>query len=280
MSRKVLGLKRLSDAPELRLANKSFALNNSTMMKLSSKGSCVAILRSPALSLEPELPTSEDMVLQTASKFSSRRLCLTTDKVPLDWTQPYPTGKKVAPCLVDRSSEQLQFGCSAATVASTSALWGDCCAVKGNGRHRLWKQRLNLAGRSTPAQLLDPVQYSLHVTHFGHTQVLEEKRKPFLRRKAGGGRNSRWTKQRLQTSQPVTKRRGNQPERLQTEHYTWNLEACVKKLSEHHRVTNTEQAQSKGENKLQTTSQKCKLLWLSKATAREQTEHTDLKDLS
>lgn len=94
MSGNVLGLKRLSDAPELRLANKSFALNNSTMMKLSSKGSCVAILRSPALSLEPELPTSEDTVLQTASEFSSRRLCLTTDKVPLDWMQPYPTGKK------------------------------------------------------------------------------------------------------------------------------------------------------------------------------------------
>lgn len=75
-----MGLKRLSDAPELRLANVSFALNNSTVMKFSSKGSCVAILRSPALSLEPEVPMSEDMVLQTASEFSSGRLCLTADK--------------------------------------------------------------------------------------------------------------------------------------------------------------------------------------------------------
>lgn len=93
MSGKVLGLKRLPDAPELRLANISFALNNSTMMKLSSKGSCVAILRSPALSLEPELPTYKDMVLQT-SEFSSGRLCGYADKVPLDWMQLYPTGKK------------------------------------------------------------------------------------------------------------------------------------------------------------------------------------------
>jgi len=91
-------------------------------MKLSSKGSCVATLRSPALSLERELPMSEDMVLQTASEFSSGRLCLTADKVPLDWMQPYPTGKKVAPCLVDMSSEQLQCGCSVETVVSTSAL--------------------------------------------------------------------------------------------------------------------------------------------------------------
>lgn len=157
MSRKVFSLKRLSDAPELRLANISFALNNCTVMKLSSKGSCVAIFRSPALSLEPELPMLEDMVLQTASEFSSGRLCLSAGKVPLDCMQPYPTGKKVAPCLVDMSSEQLQFGCSVETVVSTSALWGDCCAVSGNGRHRLWKQRLNLADRSIPAQLLDPV---------------------------------------------------------------------------------------------------------------------------
>ena len=276
MSGKVLGLKRLSDAPELRLANISFALNNSTVMKLSSKGSCVAILRSPALSLEPELPTSEDMVLQTASEFSSGRLCLTADKVPLDWMQPYPTGKKVAPCLVDTSSEQLQFGCSVETVLSTSALWGDCCAVRGNGRHRLWKQRLNLAGRSTPAQLLDPVQYPLHVTHFGHTQVLEEKRKPYLRRKAGG--KLPVAKQWLQTSQPVTKREGNQPERSQT----WWLymepqTMCQKAIRAWH---GNEQAQSNREKQLQTIRQKCKLLWLLKAIAREQKEHTDLKDLS
>lgn len=122
MSREVLGLKRLSDAPELRLANIFFALNNSNVMKLSSKGSCVAILRRPALSLEPELPTSEDMVLQIASEFSSGSLCLTADKMPLDWMQPYPTGRKVAPCLVDMSSEQLQSGCSIETVVSTSAL--------------------------------------------------------------------------------------------------------------------------------------------------------------
>lgn len=96
-----------------------------------------------------------------------------------------PQEIKVAPCLVDMSSEQLQFGCSVETVVSTSALWGDCCAVRGNGRHRLWKQRLNLAGRSTPAQLLDPVQYPLHVTHFGHTQVLKDNRKAYLWRKGG-----------------------------------------------------------------------------------------------
>lgn len=96
-----------------------------------------------------------------------------------------PQERKVAPCLVDMSSEQLQLGCSVETVGSTSALWGDCCAVRGNGRHRLWKQRLNLAGRSTPAQLLDPVQYPLHVTHFGHTQVLKDKRKAYLWRKGG-----------------------------------------------------------------------------------------------
>lgn len=187
VSRKVLGLKKLSDAPELRLANISFALNNSTVMKLSSKGSCVAFLKSPALSLEPELPMSEDTVLQTASEFSSGRLCLTADKMPLDWMQQYPTGKKVAPCLVDMSSVQLQYGCSVETVVSTSALWGDCCAVRENGTHKQWKRRLNLAGRSIPAQLLDPVQYPLHVTHLGHTQVLKERRKHLtLCQKLGG----------------------------------------------------------------------------------------------
>lgn len=122
MRGEVLGLKRLSDAPELRLANISFALNNSTVMKLSSKGSCVAILRSPALSLEPELPTLDDTVLQTASEFYSGRLCVAADNLPLDWIQPYPTEKKVAPCLVDMSPEQLRFGCSVETVVSTSAL--------------------------------------------------------------------------------------------------------------------------------------------------------------
>lgn len=94
MSRQVFSSKRLSDASELRLANVSFALNNCTVMKLSSKGSCVAILRSPALSLEPELPTPEDTVLQTASKFSPGRLCPNAGKVPLNWTQLYPTGNK------------------------------------------------------------------------------------------------------------------------------------------------------------------------------------------
>lgn len=96
MSRQVFSSKRLSDASELRLANVSFALNNCTVMKLSSKGSCVAILRSPALSLspEPELPTLEDAVLQTESKFSPGRLCPNAGKVPLDWMQLYPTGKK------------------------------------------------------------------------------------------------------------------------------------------------------------------------------------------
>lgn len=182
-------------------------------MKFSSKGSCVAILRSPALSLEPEVPMSEDMVLQTASEFSSGRLCLTADKGASRLDAAVPHRKKVAPCLVDMSSEQLQFGCSVETVVSTSALWGDCCAVRGNGRHRLWKQRLNLAGRSTPVQLLDPVQYPLHVTHFGHTQVLEEKRKPYLRRKARG------KSQAARRCHPLTKKGRNQPERLQT----WRL---------------------------------------------------------
>lgn len=121
MSRKVLGLKRLSDAPELRLANISFALNDSTVIKLSSKGSCVAILRRPAWSLEPELPTSEDTALQTVSEFSpggsaDRR----GGTSPLGAAVPHR--KEVAPCLVDMSSEQLKFGCSAETVVSTSAL--------------------------------------------------------------------------------------------------------------------------------------------------------------
>lgn len=172
MSRKVLGLKRLSDAPELRLADASFALNDSTVMKLSSKGICVAVLRSPALSLEPELPMTQDMALQTASEFSpGGSVNHRGSASPMDAAIPHR--KKVAPCLVDMSSEQLKFGCSAEIVVSTSALWGDCWAVRENGRHRLWKQRLSLAGRSTPAQLLDPVQYPLHVTHFGHSQVLE-----------------------------------------------------------------------------------------------------------
>lgn len=43
---------------------------------------------------------------------------------------------------------------------------------------------------------------------------------------------------------------------------------------------NTEQAPSNGEKQLQTISQKCKLLWLLKAKARDQKEYTDLKDLS
>lgn len=72
MSRKALGLKRLSNTPELRLANISLALNDSTVIKSSSKGSCVAILRSPAMPLEPELPTMEDMALQ---RVLFRRLC-------------------------------------------------------------------------------------------------------------------------------------------------------------------------------------------------------------
>lgn len=70
MRRNILCLKRLSDASELRLANTSFALNDSTVMKLSSKGICVAVLRNPALSLVPELPTIQDMALQTAIEFS------------------------------------------------------------------------------------------------------------------------------------------------------------------------------------------------------------------
>lgn len=114
-----MGLKRLSDAPELRLANICFALNDSTVMKLSSKGSCVAVLRSPALSLEPE--QTEDMALQTVSEFfpggSADRKGSAS---PLDAAIPHR--KKVAPCLVDMSSEQLKFGCSAEIVVSTSAL--------------------------------------------------------------------------------------------------------------------------------------------------------------
>lgn len=62
--------------------------------------------------------------------------------------------------------------------------------------------------------------------------------------------------------------------------YTWNLKPCVKQLSEHDRVMNTEQAQSNGEKQLQTISQKCKLLWLLKAKSREEKKHTDLKGLS
>lgn len=186
MSRQVFSSKRLSDASELRLANVSFALNNCTVMKLSSKGSCVAILRSPALSLElqnfPHWRTQFFKQQASSLPEGSARM-----QVRCLWTERSctPQERKVAPCLVDMSSEQLQFGCSVETVVSTSALWGDCCAVRGNGRHRLWKQRLNLAGRSTPAQLLDPVQYPLHVTHFGHTQVLKDNRKAYLWRKGG-----------------------------------------------------------------------------------------------
>lgn len=152
----------------------------------------VSVLQPSGVCTVPRTRTShltQDMALQTVSEFSPggsanhRGSASSLDAV-------IPHRKKIAPCLVDMSSERLKFGCSAKIVVSTFALWGDCCAVRENGRHRLWKQRLSLAGRSTPAQLLDPVQYPLHVTHFGHTQVLEEKRKPSVKRKAEG--NSRW----------------------------------------------------------------------------------------
>lgn len=152
------------------------------------------------------------------------------------------------------------------------------CAVRGNGRHRLWKQRLNLAGRSTPAQLFDPMQYPLHVTHFGHTQVLEEKRKPYLRRKVGG--NSRWPSSGYELVSQLHREEETKQKDYKPDCYIWNLKPCVKKLSQHDKVMNTEQGQSHGEKQLQTISQKRKLLWLLKAEAREQREHTDLKDLS
>lgn len=237
----------------------------STVMKLSSKGICVAVLKNPGLSLEPELPTTQDMALQTASEFSPGGSANDRGSAsPLDAAIPHR--KKVAPCLVDMSSEQLKLGCSAEIVVSTSALWGDCCAVREKSRHRLWKQRLSLAGRSIPAQLLDPVQYPLHVTHFGHTQVLEEKRKPYFQRKAEG--NSFWWPSnsyklvsQLQREEE-TKQKNSKPEG-----YIQSLKPHVKKL-----LRNAEQAQSNAEEQLQTVSQKHKLLWLSKA-ARTQRAH-------
>lgn len=116
-----MGLKRLSDAPELRMANTAFDLNDSSLMKLSSKSICVAVLRSPALHLEPELPTTQDMALQTVSELSpggsASHRGITS---PMDAAIPHR--KKVAPCLVDMNSEQLKLGCSAEIVVSSSAL--------------------------------------------------------------------------------------------------------------------------------------------------------------
>lgn len=249
------------NAPELRLANISFALNDSTVMKLTSKGSCVAILRIPALSLEPKLPTSEDMALPTASEFSpGGSASCRGGASPLGAAIPHR--KEVAPCLVDMSSEQLKFGCSAETVVRTSALWGDCCAVRGNGRHRLWKQKLSLAGRSTPAQLLDPVQYPLHVTHFGHTQVLEEKRKPYIKRKAEG--NSRWPSNGYKLVSQLQREEETNQKNSKPQHYIQSLKPHVKKL-----LRNAEWAQSNAEKQLRTVSQNHKLLWLSKAEKTE-----------
>lgn len=186
----------------------------------------------------------------------------TAEEAPLHWMQSYLTGKKVAPCLVDMSSEQLKFGCSTEIVVSTSALWGDCCAVRENGRHRLWKQRLSLAGRSTPAQLLDPVQYPLHVTHFGHTQVLEVKRKPYIKRKAEA--NSRWPSNSYKLVSQLQGEEETNQKNSKPKGYVQSLKPDVKKL-----LRNADQAQSNAEKQLLTVSQKHKLLWLSKAARTE-----------
>lgn len=228
-------------------------------MKLSSKGICVAALRSPALSLEPELPTTQDMALQTVSEFSPggsascRGSASSLDAV-------IPHRKKVAPCLVDMRSEQLKFGCPAERVVSTSALWGDCCAVRENGRHRLWKQRLSLAGRSTPAQLLDPVQYPLHVAYFGHTQVLEEKRKPYIKRKAEG--NSRWPSNSYKLVSQLQIEEETNQKNSKPEGYIQSQTRCQKATKECRPGT-------KQCRETTAVSQKHKLLWLPKAVRTE-----------
>lgn len=38
-------------------------------------------------------------------------------------------------------------------------------------------QRLGLGGRGAPAQFLDPTEDPLHMAHFGHTKVLQQRRK-------------------------------------------------------------------------------------------------------
>lgn len=45
---------------------------------------------------------------------------------------------------------------------------------RGGCRQRM--QRLSLGGRGAPAQLLDPTKDPLHVTHFGHAKVLQQRR--------------------------------------------------------------------------------------------------------
>lgn len=102
------------------------------------------------------------------------------------------------------------------------------------------------------------MQYPLHVTHFGHTQVLEEKRKPYLRRKVGG--NSRWPSSGYELVSQLHREEETKQKDYKPDCYIWNLKPCVKKLSQHDKVMNTEQAQSHGEKQLQTISQKRKLL--------------------
>lgn len=43
----------------------------------------------------------------------------------------------------------------------------------GGCRQRM--QRLDLGGRGAPAQLLDPTKDPLHVAHFGHAEVLQQR---------------------------------------------------------------------------------------------------------
>lgn len=46
-----------------------------------------------------------------------------------------------------------------------------------SGECRQKTQRLGLGGRGAPAQLLDPTKDPLHMAHFGHTKVLQQRRK-------------------------------------------------------------------------------------------------------
>lgn len=46
-----------------------------------------------------------------------------------------------------------------------------------SGECRQRTQRLGLGGRGAPAQLLDPTKDPLHMAHFGHTKVLQQRRK-------------------------------------------------------------------------------------------------------
>lgn len=101
------------------------------------------------------------------------------------------------------------------------------------------------------------MQYPLHVTYFGHTQVLKEKRKPYLRWKVGG--NCRWPSNVYKPSQAVIQRgkatgkitnlmliNGTSRVPFKFCQVLFKFKLC-QELSEHDRVMNREQAQSNRE---------------------------------